>query len=44
MIGGAPSPRRSASYTGADGWGDDAATALRLAGEWAAEVRVRRDA
>jgi 5-methyltetrahydrofolate--homocysteine methyltransferase len=38
MIGGAPVTADVCEHTGADGWGDDAATALRLAGEWAAEV------
>jgi methanogenic corrinoid protein MtbC1 len=35
MIGGAPITADVCDYAGADGWGDDAATALRLAGEWA---------
>jgi methanogenic corrinoid protein MtbC1 len=35
MIGGAPITADVCEYTGADGWGNDAATALRLAGEWA---------
>jgi 5-methyltetrahydrofolate--homocysteine methyltransferase len=35
MIGGAPITADVCDYVGADGWGDDAATALRLAGRWA---------
>jgi 5-methyltetrahydrofolate--homocysteine methyltransferase len=35
MVGGAPITEDVCAYTGADGWGDDAATALRLAAEWA---------
>jgi methanogenic corrinoid protein MtbC1 len=39
MIGGAPITEDVCGYAGADGWGDDAATALRVASEWAKEVR-----
>ena len=34
MIGGSPVDEQICSYTGADGWGRDAAAALRLAAEW----------
>jgi 5-methyltetrahydrofolate--homocysteine methyltransferase len=34
MVGGAPVTQRVCEYTGADGWGDDAASALRLAAQW----------
>jgi 5-methyltetrahydrofolate--homocysteine methyltransferase len=35
MIGGAPITADVCEYVGADGWGDDAATAVRLATRWA---------
>lgn len=35
MIGGAPVTQQVCEYAGADGWGDDAASALRLADRWA---------
>jgi methanogenic corrinoid protein MtbC1 len=34
MIGGSPVDEQVCTYTGADGWGRDAAAALRLAAEW----------
>jgi methanogenic corrinoid protein MtbC1 len=34
MIGGSPVDEQVCAYTGADGWGRDAAAALRLAAEW----------
>jgi len=34
MIGGSPVDEQVCAYTGADGWGRDAAAALRMAGEW----------
>jgi methanogenic corrinoid protein MtbC1 len=34
MIGGSPVDRKVQDYTGADGWGRDAAAALRMAAEW----------
>jgi 5-methyltetrahydrofolate--homocysteine methyltransferase len=34
MIGGSPVDDQVCGYTGADGWGRDAAAALRLAAEW----------
>ncbi len=34
MIGGSPVDEQICSYTGADGWGRDAAAALRMAAEW----------
>jgi 5-methyltetrahydrofolate--homocysteine methyltransferase len=34
MIGGSPVDEQVCSYTGADGWGRDAAAALRMAAEW----------
>lgn len=34
MIGGSPVDQQVQDYTGADGWGRDAAAALRLAAEW----------
>jgi methanogenic corrinoid protein MtbC1 len=34
MIGGSPVDEQICTYTGADGWGRDAAAALRLAAEW----------
>jgi 5-methyltetrahydrofolate--homocysteine methyltransferase len=34
MIGGSPVDEQICAYTGADGWGRDAAAALRLAAEW----------
>ena len=36
MIGGSPVDEQVCSYTGADGWGRDAAAALRLAATWTA--------
>jgi methanogenic corrinoid protein MtbC1 len=36
MIGGSPVDEQVCTYTGADGWGRDAAAALRLAAEWTA--------
>jgi len=38
MIGGSPVDEQVCGYTGADGWGRDAAAALRLAGTWTAAV------
>jgi 5-methyltetrahydrofolate--homocysteine methyltransferase len=34
MIGGSPVDEQICTYTGADGWGRDAAAALRMAAEW----------
>lgn len=34
MIGGSPVDEQVCTYTGADGWGRDAAAALRMAAEW----------
>jgi methanogenic corrinoid protein MtbC1 len=34
MIGGSPVDEQVCSYTGADGWGRDAAAALRMAATW----------
>ncbi|HEX5643848.1 MAG TPA: cobalamin-dependent protein [Thermoleophilia bacterium] len=34
MIGGSPVDEQICAYTGADGWGRDAAAALRMAAEW----------
>jgi 5-methyltetrahydrofolate--homocysteine methyltransferase len=34
MIGGSPVDEQVCAYTGADGWGRDAAAALRMAAEW----------
>jgi methanogenic corrinoid protein MtbC1 len=34
MIGGSPVDEQICAYTGADGWGRDAAAALHLAAEW----------
>jgi methanogenic corrinoid protein MtbC1 len=34
MVGGAPADAQVQSYTGADGWGNDVAVALKLAAEW----------
>jgi methanogenic corrinoid protein MtbC1 len=34
MIGGSPVDEQVCAYTGADGWGRDAAAALRLAADW----------
>ncbi len=34
MVGGAPVDAQVQAYTGADGWGSDAAAALRLAAAW----------
>jgi 5-methyltetrahydrofolate--homocysteine methyltransferase len=34
MIGGSPVDEQVCTYTGADGWGRDAAAALRLAAQW----------
>ena len=36
MIGGSPVDEQVCVYTGADGWGRDAAAALRMAAEWTA--------
>jgi methanogenic corrinoid protein MtbC1 len=36
MIGGAPIDEQVQAYTGADGWGTDAAAALRMAADWTA--------
>ena len=36
MIGGSPVDEQVCGYTGADGWGRDAAAALRLAATWTA--------
>jgi methanogenic corrinoid protein MtbC1 len=36
MIGGSPVDEQVCTYTGADGWGRDAAAALRMAAEWTA--------
>lgn len=35
MVGGAPVTQQVCEYAAADGWGDDAASALRLADQWA---------
>ena len=37
MIGGSPVDEQICTYTGADGWGRDAAAALRMAAEWTGE-------
>jgi methanogenic corrinoid protein MtbC1 len=34
MIGGSPVDEQVCTYTGADGWGRDAAAALRMAAQW----------
>jgi 5-methyltetrahydrofolate--homocysteine methyltransferase len=34
MIGGSPVDEQVCTYTGADGWGRDAAAALQMAAEW----------
>jgi 5-methyltetrahydrofolate--homocysteine methyltransferase len=34
MIGGSPVDEQVCTYTGADGWGRDAAAALRMAADW----------
>jgi methanogenic corrinoid protein MtbC1 len=34
MVGGAPADQQVQDYTGADGWGNDVAVALKLAAEW----------
>ena len=34
MVGGAPADQQVQEYTGADGWGNDVAVALRLAAGW----------
>jgi methanogenic corrinoid protein MtbC1 len=36
MIGGSPVDEQVCTYTGADGWGRDAAAALSLAAGWTA--------
>ena len=34
MVGGAPVDESVRAYTGADGWGNDAGRAVKLAAEW----------
>ena len=34
MIGGSPVDEQVCTYTGADGWGRDAAAALAMAADW----------
>ena len=36
MIGGSPVDEQVCTYTGADGWGRDAAAALQMAADWTA--------
>jgi methanogenic corrinoid protein MtbC1 len=36
MIGGSPVDEQVCVYTGADGWGRDAAAALKMAADWTA--------
>ena len=38
MIGGSPVDEQVCGYTGADGWGRDAAAALRMAATWTGGV------
>lgn len=38
MIGGSPVDEQVCTYTGADGWGRDAAAALRMAADWTGSV------
>ena len=38
MIGGSPVDEQVCAYTGADGWGRDAAAALAMAAEWTREA------
>jgi len=41
MIGGSPVDEQVCVYTGADGWGRDAAAALRMAADWTAGAAGR---
>jgi len=34
MIGGSPVDEQVCTYSGADGWGRDAAAALQMAADW----------
>jgi 5-methyltetrahydrofolate--homocysteine methyltransferase len=41
MIGGSPVDEQVCVYTGADGWGRDAAAALKMAADWTAGAATR---